>query len=318
MILEDLIEDEEDLIEDEEESFKDDNDYIITSDTDSLFIWVKDLLLHRYPNIDIKDRALVSELILEIAAEIQEAANNNLDSLVVDLFNIKPQEPHYFQLKQEVIAERGYFSGKRRYAIYVINSEGTPKLKMVTMGLDLMKSNFPPMFKKFGEDILKNIMFGKDKNEIDNDILAFKKEVMSVDWKFLLKPTGLKKLEEYRQSKPGKNEIFSTFKTKCPQNTKSAIIYNDFLKHFGLTKTHADIRVGDKMFIAYLKNNPFKIKTIGYKGYNDPEEITDLISTYIDRELLFESIMKNKIEGLYKDIGWPPPIFNQRINKFFK
>ena len=31
-------------------------DYIITSDTDSLFIHVKDLLLHRFPNIDLNNR----------------------------------------------------------------------------------------------------------------------------------------------------------------------------------------------------------------------------------------------------------------------
>ncbi len=36
-----------------------------------------------------------------------------------------------------------------------------------------MKSNFPPLFKKFGEHIINEIMFGKSKTDIDKQILAF-------------------------------------------------------------------------------------------------------------------------------------------------
>jgi hypothetical protein len=46
-----------------------------------------------------------------------EEPNENLHTLVQELFNVKyPGEPHYFELKQEVVLDRGYFAGKRRYA----------------------------------------------------------------------------------------------------------------------------------------------------------------------------------------------------------
>ena len=289
-------------------------DYIITSDTDSLFIHVKDLL--RAEGVDLTDKAACIAATLEIATEIQSLANKHLDTLVVDLFNLHDR-PHYFELKQEVVIERGYFSGKRRYAMYIVNKEGVTVEELDMKGLDLMKSNFPPLFREFGESILNQIMFGKQKQDIDKQILEFKTKVNTIDWRQLLKPTGLKQLGSYIDSRPRNGEIFSKLRLKCPINTKAAIRYNDLLQFKGLDKQYSKFQVGDKMLIAYLKDNPFKIDCIGFNGYNDPPQIIEFIEKYINRGLLFDSVMKNKIEGLYSDIGWGMPIFNANFNKFF-
>ena len=289
-------------------------DYIVTSDTDSLFIHVKDLL--RAEGVDLTDKDACIAATLELATEIQSLANKHLDTLVVDLFNLHDR-PHYFELKQEVVIERGYFSGKRRYAMYIVNKEGVTVEELDMKGLDLMKSNFPPLFREFGESILNQIMFGKQKQDIDKQILDFKAKVNTIDWRQLLKPTGLKQLGSYIDSRPRNGEIFSKLRLKCPINTKAAIRYNDLLQFKGLDKQYSKFQIGDKMLIAYLKDNPFKIDCIGFNGYNDPKEIIDFIEKYIDRGLLFDSVMKNKIEGLYGDIGWGMPIFNANFNKFF-
>jgi DNA polymerase elongation subunit (family B) len=289
-------------------------DYIITSDTDSLFIHVKDLL--RAEGVDLTDKAACIAATLELATEIQKLANKHLDTLVVDLFNLHDR-PHYFELKQEVVIERGYFSGKRRYAMYIVNKEGVTVEELDMKGLDLMKSNFPPLFREFGESILNQIMFGKQKQDIDKQILEFKTKVNTIDWRQLLKPTGLKQLGSYVDSRPRNGEIFSKLRLKCPINTKAAIRYNDLLQFKGLDKQYSKFQIGDKMLIAYLKDNPFKVDCIGFNGYNDPPQIIEFIEKYINRGLLFDSVMKNKIEGLYSDIGWGMPIFNANFNKFF-
>ena len=289
-------------------------DYIVTSDTDSLFIHVKDLL--RAEGVDLTDKAACIKATLELATEIQSLANKHLDTLVVDLFNLHDR-PHYFELKQEVVIERGYFSGKRRYAMYIVNKEGVTVEELDMKGLDLMKSNFPPLFREFGESILNQIMFGKQKQDIDKQILDFKTKVNTIDWRQLLKPTGLKQLGSYIDSRPRNGEIFSKLRLKCPINTKAAIRYNDLLQFKGLDKQYSKFQIGDKMLIAYLKDNPFKIDCIGFNGYNDPPQIIEFIEKYINRGLLFDSVMKNKIEGLYSDIGWGMPIFNANFNKFF-
>ncbi len=53
-----------------------DKDYVVTSDTDSLFIQVKDLVLQRYPETKTKDEYIKATL--EITTEIQKAANDTV------------------------------------------------------------------------------------------------------------------------------------------------------------------------------------------------------------------------------------------------
>ena len=291
-------------------------DYIVTSDTDSLFIQVKDLLQKRHPELDLNNREETVKYVLGIASEIQAAANNNLHSLVVELFNLHDM-PHYFDLKQEVVLERGYFAGKRRYAQFIVNKEGVPVEELDIKGLDLMKSNFPPYFRTFSKQLLQDIMFGKSKPEIDKKILAFRESINTVDWRLLLKPTGIKNLEGYVASRPTAGEIFSKLELKCPINTKAAIYYNDLIRFKKLDKKHNTLQIGDKMFIAYLKDNPYRIDVIGFNGYDDPEFITEFIEKYLDKVQLFDSILRNKLETLYEDLKWGRPIFNSSINKFF-
>jgi DNA polymerase elongation subunit (family B) len=292
-------------------------DYIVTSDTDSLFIQVKDLIQKRHPDVDLNNREEAVKYVLQIATEVQQIANDNLNTLVVDLFNLHDRQ-HYFELKQEVVLERGYFAGKRRYAQFIVNKEGVPVEELDIKGLDLMKSNFPPYFRNFSKQLLQDIMFGKSKPEIDKQILSFRESIDTVDWKLLLKPTGLKLMKEYIASPPKAGEIFSRLGLKCPINTKAAIYYNDVLRFKNLDKQYNTFQVGDKMFIAYLKDNPYKIDVIGFNGYDDPPFIAEFIEKYLDKTQLFDSILKNKLENLYGDLKWGKPIFNSNINKFFK
>jgi DNA polymerase elongation subunit (family B) len=297
----------------------DDIDYVVTSDTDSLFVQVKDLALQMKPELVNADKEEWIKVVLEIASEVQELANEYMHTLVKDLFNIDyPNEPHYFELKQEVVLERGYFAGKRRYAQYIVNKEGVTTNELDMKGLDLMKSNFPPMFKEFGEHILTEIMFGKPKTQIDKEVLEFRESLRTVDWKRILKPTGLKKMKEYIAGPPNAGEIFSKLKLKCPINTKAAIFYNDMLRFKKQDTNFPTFQIGDKMYIAKLKNNPYRIEVIGFNGYNDPPEILEFIEKYIDRDGLFDSVIKNKLENVYMDIGWGMPVFNAKVNKFFQ
>jgi len=297
----------------------DNKDYIITSDTDSLFIHVKDLLLHRFPNIDLNNREEVVPKILEIASELQKVCNENLHTLVQELFNVKyPEEPHYFELKQEVVLDRGYFAGKRRYAQHIVNKEGVPTDELDVKGLDLMKSNFPPLFKKFGEHLINEIMFGKPKTDIDKQILDFRNEIRTISWRKILKPTGLKIMKEYLASPPSAGEIFSKLKLKCPINTKAAIYTNDILRFKKLDKKYPTFQIGDKIYLVYLKDNPYRIDAIALNGYNDAPELLEFAEKYINRDGLFDSVMKNKLESLYSDLGWGAVVLNPNINKFFK
>jgi DNA polymerase elongation subunit (family B) len=288
--------------------------HVLASDTDSAYFTLTKLLQKLYPDSDFWSREKRIGTLLKITDKIQEKANINLDDISKEFFNI--QSKHHFVLKQEVIAEKAYWAGKRRYAIYIVNKEGVPIEELEMKGLDIMKSNFPPYFREFGEELIKSILFGKKKEDIDKFVMDFKNSMQTVEWKKLLKPTGLKKLDEYIERKPKPGEIFSKLKLKCPINTKASIITNDLLRFKKLHTKYPEFTVGDKMYIAYLKPNPLNIEVIGLNGYNDAPDILNLVDKYIDRDGLFDSIMRNKLENLYSDLKWDLSL-NPYKNKFF-
>jgi hypothetical protein len=127
---------------------------------------------------------------------------------------------------------------------------------------------------------------------------------------------AVKKIEDYIERPPLAGEIFSKLLPRTPINSRSAIIYNDLLRFKKLNKKYPEFRIGDKMYIAYLKPNPYRLNVMGCNGYNDPPEIQEFIEKYIDRGIIFESVMKNKLESIYNDLGWKLNL-NPIQSKFF-
>jgi hypothetical protein len=289
-----------------------DKQHICISDTDSMYIVLGDLLKHRHPNLKPEDK---NDKILELAHEIQTYSNDYLNGLSERLFNIKPNT-HYFQLKQEVICAGVLTTGKRRYAMYVTNKEGVPVEELDMKGLELMKSNMNKLFKKFGEQFIKDVLFGRDRTEIDNSIIDFYKSLKTLDPRDLGKPMGVKQISSYHiPARAG--EMFSSFRLKAPSNTKAAVRYNDLLKFKKLDKKYESIVEGDKLFIVNLKQNPYNLETIGIPNASVPPEIEEFVKAYIDVEEIFDSLLGNKLKSLYGDLKWEFPSLNPNIKKFF-
>jgi DNA polymerase elongation subunit (family B) len=286
--------------------------HICISDTDSMYIVLGDLLKHRYPDLKPEEK---NDKTLKLAIEIQDEANADLNRISKNLFNIA-FNTHYFQLKQEVICSSVLTTGKRRYAMYVTNKEGVAVEELDMKGLELMKSNMNKLFKKFGEDFIKNILFGKEKSEIDDDIVTFYKALKTLDPRQLGKPTGVKQIHAYHlPAKAG--DMFSGFKIKAPYNTKAAIRYNDLLKFKKLDKKFESIIEGDKIFVINLKQNPYNLETIGLPNAQVPPAIEEFVKTYIDVEEIFDSLLANKLKSLYLDLSWDFPALNKNVSKFF-
>jgi len=288
-------------------------DYVITADTDSLFFELKDLIKKRKPDVNINSREDVVPVALKITKEYQDKTKPFLQNLCKSLFNTDNQ---YFELKQEVLLERGYFAGKRRYAQFIVNKEGVPVEELDIKGMDVMKSNMTPLYRKFGEEILLDIMYGKAKKDIDKKIIDFKNTLNALPYKSIAKPTGVRNIRTYIASAPPSGQIFSKLEKKCPINTKAAIYHNDLLRFKKLDKKYPCFTEGDKMYYIQLKDNPYKIEVLGFTG-NDPEFIEDFINKFVDKEEGFNSILLNKLQGIYSDLKWSFPSLNAYVNKFF-
>lgn len=296
------------------ETKKHDKNYICISDTDSMYIELSDLIKCRYGGFDSKEAK--NKAILELADEIQLSTNLNLNNLCYNIFNM-PADKHFFQLKQEVIAQSILVTGKRRYAMYITNKEGVDVEELDMKGIEMMKSNMNKKFKVFGENMIKDILFGKTKAEIDKNIISFYKSLRTTDPRELGKPTGVKQISSYVKRTAKSTEIFSEFLTGAPANTKAAVRYNDLLRFKKLDKKYESIIEGDKIYIVNLQKNGYHIETIGLPNGKVPPEIEKFVKDYIDVDGIFDSILKNKLENTYNHIGWSFPSLNSNVHKFF-
>ena len=290
-----------------------DVDYNIYIDTDSCFFSALPLVKHRFPEIDVNDDEKMTEKIYEIANESQEFINSFYDIFSKRFFNI---DKHRFEIKQEMIAKSGMWVAKKRYAQWIIADNGVRVDKLDVKGLDVVRSSFPKAFQKFMSNLLISILKGASKDEIDTLILEMKKNVHTFDIVDLAKNSSLNNLVKYR----GEIDIgmINSFNKGTPAQVKGAIAYNRLLAHYKCPYKFLPFRDGDKLKWIYLKDNPFGIETLAFRGDSDPKEIKKFIATYVDRDYMFTSELDNKLQDFYSALKWQMPSASSKIiNEFF-
>ena len=129
-------------------------------------------------------------------------------------------------------------------------------------------------------------------------------------------PTGVKHIKKFI-SKKGTKKKFTEFKKGTPVHVKAVIKYNDLLNYFNCINNE-QIKNSDKIKWIYLKQNPFNIDALAFKGYDDPQEILDFITEHIDYEKLYDRGLHKKIRMFYDALEWPLPIDKKdTLERFF-
>jgi DNA polymerase elongation subunit (family B) len=299
------------------QKYEDCTGVVVYEDTDSCYVNAEPLLRKLYPDFDNMDESSKADKLEAMSLEYEKKINKYYNHLALDAFNI-PVDKHRLEMKTECTIRSAFFSGKRRYAQYITKKEGVPCDEIDVKGLDFMKSNFPPLFKEFFENILNKILFGGTREEIDKQILDFKNSLNTLPFEKISKPTGVKRIQKYTARGPNADCIFSEFENKAPVGVKAAVRYNDLLKFKGLDKKHTQIVEGDKIKWVYLKDNPYKIDTIGFLDFDLPKPIRRFIEDYVDIPRSFDTILKNKLESFYEDLGWGKLTLNTYVQQFFQ
>ena len=290
----------------------DDKNYCIYIDTDSVFYSALPLVKKRFPDLDIRNEDKMSKSILEIASEVQVYLNKGYDYFAKKFCNL---DKHRFDIKQEVIAKSGLFVTKKRYGLKIINDNGKKVNKLMVKGLDTVRSRFPIAMREMLSKLLEDILMDVPKEQLDKFILNFKNSMKLMDFDKIAIPTSVKGIKKYRD---GNGDIFHSYKLGTPVHVKSALFYNDMLKHFKVTKRYSLIHNGEKIKWVYLKNNPIGIQTIAYKGHEDPPQILDFIRQFINHNKIYKQALHKKIMMLYEALGWDEPTdASKTIERFF-
>jgi len=293
-----------------------DTNYCAYVDTDSNYFNAEPLLRYLYPNFDKMSDKERDSVLEEQALKYQDIITEDYDRLAKDCFNVSS---HRLEMKTECVIRSAYFRATRRYAQWITKQEGIENETLDVKGLEFKKANFPPVFGKFFKSCLEQVLKGIPKSEIDAQLLEFRNKILSgkIPLEKIGNPQAVKKLNKFTERKARAGEMFSLVGKGAPAAVKAAIAYNDLLRFWKLDKKYSYITQGEKIKWIYLKNNPYRIEAIAFLDYDIPKQIHTFIEKYADRQKVFDSILLNKLEGFYNDLGWSLSL-NPHRNKFFK
>ena len=293
---------------------KEDENYCAYVDTDSNYFNAEPILKYLYPDFEKYDDKDKDSKLEQVALAYQDIINEDYDRLAKEAFNVTE---HRLEMKTECVIRSAYFRATRRYAQWITKQEGITKEILDVKGLEYKKSNFPKLFGTFFKNILEDVLKGTKQDEIDTRILSFKKRILTeIPIEQLGNPTGVKTLNKYTERKPVGGEAFTVIKKGAPAAVRATIKYNDLLRYWKLDSKHSPIVQGDKVKWIYLKKNPYNIDALAYLDFDMPDKIRDFLDKFSDKEKVFDTILLNKLEGFYDDLGWSLNT-NPYVNQFF-
>jgi DNA polymerase elongation subunit (family B) len=268
-----------------------DNDYVIASDTDSIYLRMGELV-----NKFVKNQSNVQKVISFMDKICEEKLQPFIDNSYQELADYVKAPQQKMQMKREALADKGIWTAKKRYILNVYNNEGVQYKEpyMKVMGLEMIKSSTPSAVREKMKDAIKIMMQGSEQ-DIQKFISDFREDFKNLPIEDISFPRGLNGLNKY-------SDALSLYKPSTPMHVRGGILYNHFLNKLELTNKYPLIQEGEKVKFIHLKlPNPFKENVISYPN-RLPKEFN--LSKYIDYDTQFEKAFLEPIEVILKCINW--------------
>jgi len=267
-------------------------DYVIASDTDSIYLNLGPLVTKFFSNRS-GDKAAIVSILDKIC---QEKLEPFIESSYQELANYVSAFEQKMQMKRENIADKGIWTAKKRYILNVWDSEGVryaePKLKM--MGIEAVKSSTPaPCRTKIKEAL--NIIMTQTEEDVIKFIDNFKDEFFKMPPEDIAFPRSVNGLTKW-------SDPVTLYRKSCPIHVRGALLYNFQLKKRKLTYKYPLIQEGEKIKFCYLqKPNTVGENVISFIS-NFPTEID--IQKNIDYKLQFQKSFLDPLKIILDAIGW--------------
>lgn len=268
-------------------------DYIIASDTDSVYICLDDIV-SKFMNPEKDNVEKITINIDKFCMDIITPFIQKKYDKIKNLLNCPIQK---LNMKREVIANKGVWTAKKRYMMNVYMGEdnvllSAPETKI--MGIEVVRSSTPQCvrtaLKKCIEIILNN-----DEDELINFVNNFKQEFIKFAPEEISFPRSCNDMQKYYDAS-------NIFKKSTPIAVKGALIYNHYLKNKKLTKKYSLIKDGDKVKFIYLKEpNMIGSKVISFIN-TLPKEFN--LNSCIDFDMQFEKSFIEPLKTITNCIGW--------------
>jgi len=242
------------------------------------------------------------ENVIELYDTIGDEASNTFPKFMKDAFHCPKKHGEVIRAGREIVASKGLFITKKRYAALVVDNEGKrmdvdgKSGKIKPMGLDLKRSDTPVVIQDFLSAVLGMVLEGYEKEEVLDYITDFRTEFKARPGWEKGSPKRANKITEYKakEKKAGKANM--------PGHVRASINWNT-LKEMHGDKYSMTITDGAKVIVCKLKPNPMAYTSVAYPvdELRLPEWFKELP---FDDAAMENSVIDEKLKNLIGELGW--------------
>jgi len=280
-------------------------DYVVASDTDSIYLNLGDLVRRVYPDGSSTDSKRISDVLDKFCeGKIVPFIEESYDELS-DYLNCMEKT---LVMKRECIAERGIWTAKKRYILNVWDNEGVkyeePSLKM--MGIEAVKSSTPAPVRVYIKECLKIIMGGTE-DDLVKFIAKKREDFRNLPAEEIAFPRTANNISKFKDHATG-------YSKGTPIHIRGCILFNLKLEEKNIKHKYNPIENGEKIKFCYLKlPNPINENVIAFINELPPELG---LKNYIDYDKMFDKGFIDPLQGILDTIGWHTEEINT-LESFF-
>jgi DNA polymerase elongation subunit (family B) len=233
---------------------------------------------------------------------IADSVNDSFPGFMERAFHCPREMGAIIKGGRELIAEKGLFIKKKRYAVLIFDLEGKrldvdgKPGKVKAMGLDLKRSDTPKFVQDFLSRILLEVLTGADKEAIYDQVREFKMQFKELPAWEKGTPKRVNNLTMYTANEQRQG------KANMPGHVRAAMNWNS-LRRMNSDNYSMKIIDGMKTIVCKLRDNPLGYTSVGYPI--DQSNIPEWFKTLpFDQDLMESSIVDQKVENLLGVLEW--------------
>jgi DNA polymerase elongation subunit (family B) len=274
-------------------------DSIIYGDTDSVYFSAWPIIKE---DVEAGRMEWNKEICVQLYDNIADQVNQSFPAFMEQAFHCPRELGAIIKGGRELVASRGLYITKKRYAVLIYDKEGKRQDvdgkpgKVKAMGLDLKRSDTPKVVQDFLSKILMDVLCGAEERDILDKIVAFREEFTTRPAWEKGTPKRVNKLTYYgdMEKKMGKFNM--------PGHVRAALNWNTLKKMYS-DNYSIKITDGQKVIVCKLKDNPIGYTSVAYPIDENhlPEWFLDLP---FDHNAMESTIVDGKVENLLGVLNW--------------
>jgi DNA polymerase elongation subunit (family B) len=274
-------------------------DSIIYGDTDSCYFTAWPAVKEE---VEAGRMEWSKEISVDLYDSIAEQVNQSFPGFMEQAFHVPREMGSVIKGGREVVASKGLFITKKRYAVMIFDKEGKrldvngKPGKVKAMGLDLKRSDTPKVIQEFLSAILDDILVGVQRDEIIEKIREFKYAFKERPGWEKGSPKRANNITAYAKKEDREG------KANMPGHVRASLNWNT-MRRMNSDQYSMQIVDGMKVIVCKLKSNALGWTSIAYPTdeLHLPQWFKDL--PFDDAEME-STVIDGKVDNLLGVLDW--------------